>query len=234
MTRLGHGLIPKGRRRIVTHNVRVGRRGSEVRANVRKLARRYRPHVITLQEARPYIDDLRDLRGYKLFTPKGKSSEAGNCITLMREPSAAGEYVKKALRLHTRWRGPKAGKEHPGRVFLAVSDGLWTVVNVHRTRPDWSAGGKAFAEEFGALLASAESTEGVWVCVGDQNIGTRPDDKRMKYGPWQLARRIRAEVVTTSPGHIDYAIARGADGKAKRLGHYGSDHAAVLIKLKEK
>ena len=118
-----------------------------------------------------------------------------------------------------------------GRVFTAADVDGWRLVNVHRTRPGWSRGGAAFAEEYDRLLDLARRTDGPLVVAGDQNIGTRKGRDRAAHTPWALARAIGARIVTTKPGVIDYAIARGARGRAKRLGKYGSDHHAYRFDL---
>lgn len=243
MTRLAHTvggwLRRRRRRRIITWNAEVGRPGRAVRHAVMRMIREHNPDRIDLQEARGYRDDLADIPGYTLYSPRGKSMEAGNCIALIRDDrTGAGTVRKRALRLKVRWHGPKAGKEHPGRIFLETREPDWTFVGVHRTRPEWSPRGAAFAEEYGALLGSAQRAAergDLWVCVGDQNIGTRPGrDRALHDGPWRLAETIGGRCITTTPGRIDYAVVGPRlKGKAKQLGDYGSDHNAVLIKIKE-
>lgn len=222
--------------RVLTWNTEVGRNGADVLKALRFMAQHYRPDVIALQEARPYRDEVARLHGYTAYYPKGKSGEAGDTITLLRDPAVARavSVVMRALRMKSQWHGPKAGKLHHARIFPEVTRDWFTVVNVHRTRPSWSADGAAFVEEDKALSQSAEeSPTDVWICVGDQNIGTRPGDKRLAHGPWALAKAIGANVITTDPGHVDYAIGRGVRGTARRLDNHGSDHGAVLIDLEE-
>jgi endonuclease/exonuclease/phosphatase (EEP) superfamily protein YafD len=216
------------RLRIITHNVRVGRRPKVVARKVRRMGRWHRADVIMLQEAHGYIDALRDLRGWRLITAFGPGEVRGNPMLVRnnRDP-----VRRSPIRCQTPWTGPKAGRPHRGRVFTVAEVGGWLLVNVHRTRPGWSRNGAAFAEEHDRLLELADTTTGPLVIAGDQNIGTRPGPDRSRNTPWALARSIGANVVTTTAGRIDYAIARGADGRARQLGRYGSDHNAVLIVL---
>lgn len=230
--------LPRRRRRvkILTWNAKVGRNGETVLRAVRNMARWHRPWVICLQEARGYRDELARLRGYELQAPTGPTGEDGNCVTLVRLPvkNPRLRRVWRVLRLRRGWRGPKRGLPHAGRRFLETRLSWITVVNLHRTRPGWSDGGRAFAEEYEALLDSCERrSTPAWVCVGDQNIGTNPADKRMRWSPWQLHVRIGGRVITTLARHIDYAVGVGVTGKAKRLAKHGSDHNAVLITLRQ-
>lgn len=229
---------PKRRRhlRVISWNAEVSRSGAAVLKALRYMARRYRPDVIVLQEARPYRDEVQQLHGYSAFIPHGKSGEAGDTITLLRDPAIARAVsaVMRVLRMRSQWHGPKAGKLHHARIFPMVTRGWFTVINVHRTRPSWSADGAAFVEEDKALRDAAEECPtDVLLIVGDQNIGTRADDKRLEHGPWALAKAIGARVITTDPGHVDYLLGRGVRGEARRLDNHGSDHAAVLFDLEE-
>lgn len=215
------------RRRIITWNTKVGRRPARVLRMLRKIVKQHRPHVIVLQEAAGYVDALHDLPGYDVFTPRGTGEARGNVILV-----AADIPTERlpSIRCHFPWTGPKAGMRHPGRVFPVAEPGGWTIANVHRTRPGWSHNGAAFAEEHDRLL-DLEHTTGPLVIVGDQNIGTRTGSDRARNTPWALAQKLDAGIVTTTPGHIDYAIVRGVDGFAEELGKFGSDHNAVLFTL---
>ena len=114
------------RMRLVTWNVKVGRRPKRVARMVRRIIRRHRPDAILLQEAHGYIAALRDIRGYELIVADGHGEERGNPM-LIRDRHARR---LPAIRCRTAWTGPKAGKHHRGRVFT-VADGilwLWSLV----------------------------------------------------------------------------------------------------------
>ena len=213
--------------RAVTWNCKVGRRPKRVARMVRKIIRRERPDVIALQEAHGYIDVLRRIKGYTLVVASGRGEDRGNPM-LIRNTRRVTE--RAPIRCETPWTGPKAGKRHDGRVFtVADVDGV-RFINVHRTRPGWSRGGAAFAEEYRRLLDNAGRYDGPVVILGDQNIGTRHSD-RYRNTPWALARALGAQIVTTTPGRIDYAIVQGGDGRADGGPRLGSDHSLVAFTI---
>ena len=216
------------RLRIVTFNVKVGRRPKVVARKIQRIARRHRVDVFLLQEAHGYIAALRDLPGWHLVAAKGQGEARGNPM-LVRDTLPLQR--RRAIRCHTPWTGPKAGRHHRGRVFTVADVAGWRLVNVHRTRPGWSPGGGAFTEEHDRLLDAALDADGPLVIAGDQNIGTRPGGDRGPETPWALAEAIGGRIVTTTEGRIDYAVTRGVGGFARQLGKYGSDHAAVLFVL---
>lgn len=218
------------RLRVVSFNVKVGRNPKAVVRSIQRIARRHKVDVFLLQEAGGYIDALADMDGWQLVAAKGQGEARGNPM-LVRDGLDVQRH--RAIRCETPWTGPKQGQPHRGRVFpVATIDG-WLMVNVHRTRPGWSPGGKAFAEESDRLLELADRTDGPLVMAGDQNIGTRPGGDRARHTPWALAQAIGARIVTTTTGRIDYAICRDVTGTAKQLrSRYGSDHYPVLLELK--
>lgn len=208
-------------------NTKVGRRPDVVAREVARMARIYDVGVFMLQEAHGYIDALRDLRDFRLIVANGQGEAQGNPI-LVRDGIPFTRH--HAIRCQHPWTGPKHGKPHRGRVYtVATIDGA-LYIDVHRTRPGWSAGGAAFAEEYDRLLARATGAEKA-VLAGDQNIGTRPGGDRGRHTPYALSQALGGRIITTTPGRVDYAITVGLRGKAQELGMYGSDHHAVLLDL---
>lgn len=216
-------------RRLILWNAKVGRRPAEVVRAVRSMAREHDADGFLLQEAAGYFEALRDLPGWDAVAPRGKGDARGNIILA---PERSHVERRHAIRCRLDWTGPKHGKHHDGRKMPVADVDDWRYVSVHRTRPGWSKGGLAFAEEFERLAEVADRTRIPLVLGGDQNIGTRPGADRGRHTPFALARRIGGTIITTHPGNVDYVIVRGLTGKAWELGEYGSDHNAVLVTLR--
>jgi hypothetical protein len=208
----------------------------KVLSAVRQMVNETDPHFICLQEARPYIEVLERLHGFTIISPKGSSGEAGDSILLLKNEAPFDKFKRVVLRMKHTWTGPKAGKFHHARIFVgAEADGM-LVISDHRTRPGWSDGGIAFQEEYEELaevMLHAQNINKLKVAaVGDQNIGTRLPDQKLKYSPYKLAGALGGTVITRSAGLVDSAIVgEGIEGSVRELGHYGSDHSAFLFNL---
>lgn len=241
MTKKPHSHVktvgPK-RVRVIVWNCEVGRNKREVLQAVREMVKAFNPHFIALQEARPYRDILdKELKGYTCISPKGNSGEAGDSLLFVRNASVFEKFQKVVLRMDTAWTGPKAGKFHHARIFVGAQSSGWLVISDHRTRPGWSQGGTAFIEEYNELhdVMSEAQAQGLRVsALGDQNIGTRPGDKKLKGSPFQLARALGGTVITRSAGKVDSAVTgHGVTGSCRELSAYGSDHPAYLFILED-
>lgn len=117
--------------RILTWNVRVGNPRTRVENALRAMAEKYEPHLIVTQECyhvRPRIP------GYTRFQLPRKPDAAKD--TLVSEDADTIVFIRNDVefrrhcyvRMHTTWRGPKAGKRHAPRVFQTFEikvDGRW-------------------------------------------------------------------------------------------------------------
>lgn len=112
-------------------NVYVGQPRDYVRPRLRRLIRRHRPRVVSLQEAYglgPMLARLAEATGYHLIHGPN-TGEAADCALLIRDDRRLASHGR--VRMRTRWTGPKHGRakaprEYPrGRQRLAPGpDGI--------------------------------------------------------------------------------------------------------------
>lgn len=220
------------RLRLLIWNCKVGRRPRRVRKALQKFIKAKNPHAIMLQEAQGYIAELGKIKGYRLVHASGPGEVRANVILVRCDIPAT---YRGAIWCSEPWTGPKAGKAHRGRVMPVVDLGSrWRLPCVHRTRPGWSKGSKAFIEEYNKLLASARSTPPsmAWAAGGDHNLGTRKGSDRGKYTPWAMARALRGRIGQASPGRVDMVIThRARIIRVQQLAKRGSDHNALFCVL---
>ena len=157
------------------------------------------PDVVVLQQAENAEAHLRSFKGYRLIERK-TGEEAQAIKTLVRKGSRASKA--KWLRTFLAWVGPKAGRRHLGRTFLAVLVRkpfyCWTV-NVHFPTggPD-GPNAAAWAEAWAKVVKFAKRRKRV-VVIGDFNATTQ-----------QLNRLVReAGFHMVSFGKVDKALSKG-------------------------
>ena len=120
---------------LLNWNVYVGQRPSLVRRRLRRLIRRHRPNVITLQEAYrcgSALARLADARGYHLVQGRNVG-EGADCATLVRRD---GQRLTGHgwMRMRQRWahKRPKSPRVYP-RVRIRLAPGVaLRVLNVHQ------------------------------------------------------------------------------------------------------
>lgn len=192
---------------------------------------------LCLQESRGYHRELVRRAGdrFDVIAPEGADS-----IIVLRAgiPHGPGRRV---LMSRTGWftvRGGYTGPMYATTVRLQAA-GV-RLLSIHPTPSvNWRAGGmfgpvrrvlsmRHFAR---SVLRFARAHPGALIVAGDWNA--TPHD-RGRYSPHWIARKAGMHVLAPArPTHgrevIDYALVRGVQGDAHRLGKFGSDHSAVRI-----
>lgn len=195
------------------------------------------PHVLVLMEAGGYVKALREhFPAYKVLAATGWP-DASSTVVLVRRDLPLTRW--SAMRMRTRWVGPKAMLPHEPRTHLVIDIGnpdlgpAWRIVAVHRV-PGGPTGGTetrgrnqpAYAEEhhrLQRLAARLGSGRRALIIVGDQNA---EQDDRHPLSPASLAALIGANVVSTK-AKVDWALVRDCRGTSSRGGPFGSDHPAI-------
>lgn len=157
------------------------------------------PDVVVLQQAENAGEHLRSFDGYRLIERK-RGEEARSIKTMVRLGSATGKV--KWLRTFLAWVGPKAGRRHLGRTFLAVRVTkpfhCW-VVDVHFPTggPD-GPNAQAWAEAWDKVVAFSKRRKRV-VVIGDFNATAA-----------QLVAMARKEGFDlVNLGKVDHALSKG-------------------------
>lgn len=225
------------RLRVVTHNVWVGQRADQLRANVNRLIRDTAPHILNLQEAARFGGTV---PGYRRHAADDHPRPyAAMCVQLVRRDLT---IVRRGVMVINGpwWTGPHSDqpRNQPPRVYpwLCVArddETPWYVLNVHRTwtghgeRNMWSWRSEDAQLDAWASRRNVGHPSRPLVIDGDHNGNDR--DK----GTWSissLARRIDAEPHLIG---VDGPLVRGARCRNRRLASgYGSDgHHPVVSDL---
>ncbi|HWV45523.1 MAG TPA: endonuclease/exonuclease/phosphatase family protein [Nitrospira sp.] len=233
---------------IITWNVYVGHKPSDVKTALTDMAKEYNPHIFALQEAtnlganrirrtkgRPRTEwgnGRQDpnraihLPGYRTYHlpkdhPKGLYGEAADTALLIRNDVIIHGHQYNKMK--EKWKGPDHGFIHEPRVYQTI----W--VSSAITGEVWKIGAGHWP--FGSALQETINYVHDWfaktikgrptVWVGDLNA--MPHDFK------SITDLSDVKVV----GHrIDQAITRNVKmATAKDIGAHGSDHDAVLIHL---
>lgn len=120
------------------------------------------------------------------------------------------------------WRGPKQGRSKQGRRWLLLTWDAETVLLVHRVTPIGNEVAWAAETELLRGIAKRWDIERLAI-IGDHN-GTRE----------RLRPEYAAMGLTLLPvqAKVDHCAVRGFRGGGTRLGKYGSDHPALLWRLR--
>lgn len=123
----------------------------------------------------------------------------------------------------TRWQGPHLGRPKNGRSWLLLVWDDEAVLFVHRVTPRgndeaWKADRKVIA----AVARRVDLPDRLAV-IGDHNKRAR-----------ELAREYKSMGLTLLPANakVDQCAVRGFLGAGTRLGDHGSDHVALLWRLR--
>lgn len=201
---------------------------------------------LALNEAGEYDDDLRDV------APDGGQVVANGSTALITAPGVSLTLRGWLTPDPRGWRTARGGRTGPRRAVSCVVDGWLRVTVVHLPPSVWSRGGisKGRGGALFRLAARVPALRGLSyvtymrsvgdyvnrhrrtsVIVGDFNA--TPRDR----GPWSprwLALKVRGRIIgagkpTLGRREVDFAVVRGVDAQARRLGKNGSDHNAVMF-----
>lgn len=203
--------------RVVTWNVDVENSADNAQRGLEEIAQS-RPHVIVLQECYHYRPHLEGYTSYQLANKPDTDviSEDASVAALIRDDVHVRSH--RIVRMHHRWRGPKAGREHAPRVFhsfvLEVDGTVWKVAGGHWAFPT-PENGPAVAEHRRWVRRFLRGIRPA-VFIGDLNQHASPVRGRRSTG-----------------FHVDRAIlARCTAGRPRQgLSMYGGDHYPVTIDL---
>lgn len=227
------------RLRLVTHNVWVGNRGDELRANLSRLAEDTSwPHAIAVQEATGLRLAIPGYQRVAVAVDELRHPDDLGCQLLLRDDV---ELVRRRLVPvgGPWWTGPKHGHRHPPKVFVGATVGWaglrWDLLSVHRVWTGgmrrnmgaWAAEHEALAEWTRARAARADGHRPV-VELGDWN-GRTSDTGRLSVTG--LAAQVDGKLTMRG---IDGALAVNAtvSGCRELERRYGSDgHHPLVMRL---
>jgi exonuclease III len=218
----------QGEMRLVSWNAKVNRDPHLVLDQLHALIVDHDPQVIVLQEFHQYVSPARDRYGAKWWIYAHNDwTYSNNCPVMVRKATHDKQTRDDGwdtLRTRTDWTGPQ-GKVFDGRTWTWVTTNSANILSLHRCTNGDTKNKAAFAEEYDRLSQWAENHQGKpLVIFGDHNIGPGDDCANSSK---RLAKAIGGKVI--ADGGVDYAVVRDFNGKAKKAGKYGSDHAVVVL-----
>lgn len=218
---------------IASWNAHVGRSPLAVVAAVRCLIRDTNADVVCLQEARGYVTALRlAFPRWRVYARAGWRDATHNPVMVRRALRRGRYYGRGWGTVRNRIGWEYRGNPKPGRTWTWVRvDGV-RILSLHRLAGiAHKANMASYAREAELLREWFDERGGAALVIGDANAGpTHPH----RDGLMRLAREVGAVVIADpdEPG-IDYAVAHHVRGHLERTNHYGSDHRAAVLTLKE-
>lgn len=211
---------------VLAWNVYIGHRPEKVRGSLGGLLAAYQPEVAALMEASRLYGHLTGL-GYKVVQLKPRASqpgnqpETGNIAILVREDV---QIVKRLTqRMREFWTGPKHGWPHDPRVNRSVK------IRVDGTVWKVKAGHGPFGDE---AKAEFQRRLARWLT----RAVTRPTvlvlDANMSHSEFRTKVAGPGGAKTGGVGVDLIAYKNAALLSARNLGKNGSDHPAMLYRLK--
>lgn len=214
--------------------MKVGRPKRQAIKNLRALMKDTRATVVCLQEAMTYMTLIRLVFALRWRVYTGRNlAEGENCAVLVRRDPFRRRRDRGThwglVRNLRRWKGPKHGWEHPGRVWPWVVVLGIRVMSLHRvTGGPHGPNAAAYKEEASRLREFVQYDGPVFV-VGDTN--TLPNDKR-EGSMADIAKDTGATLILPASPRVDYAMGKGVRGTMQKLGTYDSDHPATVTVLR--
>lgn len=199
-------------------------------ANVmRLLEETEEPEVVSLQEVWGWGERVPGYTRVQAPRDRFPHREARSTQLLVRKRGTRllGKGAREAG--GTWWTGPKHGLHHPPRVFPRAAfldeeeDVAWDVIGLHRTRPPWSPGGRAYAAEHATLVDWAhDRPKGPVLLLGDHNGEEAAADLAKAVGGLYRLRGVDGFVVRGAAvaGHHRVPGEFGGDGHRPVLGRF--------------
>jgi hypothetical protein len=149
--------------RVLSWNVQVGRKRTEVREAVTRLVELTDAHLVLLQETYGYQTPLGKIPGYVNHqTPAVKGrTESGEVATLLRKDLPL--LSTGIMRMRRDWIGPKHGLHHDGREYRRLRFELPNGYRVRSLNLHFPTGGVDHRTNGPAVRESIARTER-WVC----------------------------------------------------------------------